>query len=121
MEPIDILLTNLEHFTRSGKNTWKARCPAHEDGTPSLSVKRLYDGRVLIHCHAGCGAASVLDALGLNYGDLYPDSGHYKPIVEEMSHDDWILFLAEKGDIPLSKKDKEVVKQAKIRKLRKGT
>jgi hypothetical protein len=51
-----------------------AACPAHEDRTPSLSIRELPDGRVLIHCHAGCGAADVLTAVGLAFSDLYPPS-----------------------------------------------
>ena len=41
---------------------WKARCPAHEDGTPSLSIAQA-DGRVLVHCFAGCGQERVLAVL----------------------------------------------------------
>ena len=33
---------------------WMARCPAHDDRTPSLSIAQGDDGRVLLKCHAGC-------------------------------------------------------------------
>jgi len=33
---------------------WIARCPAHEDEKPSLSITEAKGGKVLIHCHAGC-------------------------------------------------------------------
>lgn len=49
---------------------WMARCPAHEDRRPSLSVSAGEDGRALVHCHAGCPALSVCSALGLTLGDL---------------------------------------------------
>ena len=49
-----------------------ARCPAHEDRRPSLSVRECDDGRVLINCLAGCGATEVLTAAGLNFSDLFP-------------------------------------------------
>jgi hypothetical protein len=39
-----------------------ARCPAHKDRTPSLSVSER-DGKVLIHCHAGCSQEDVWQAL----------------------------------------------------------
>ena len=47
-------------------------CPAHQDKGPSLAVK---DGRegILLHCHAGCSAESVLTALNLAPADLFPD------------------------------------------------
>jgi hypothetical protein len=55
-----------------------ACCPAHHDGTPSLSLRALDDGRVLLHCFAGCAVEAILDAVGLQFGDLYPDQplGH---------------------------------------------
>lgn len=55
-----------------------AKCPAHDDKSPSLSVRETEDGRVLIHCHAGCGASDVLAAIGLTLADLFPEArGHY--------------------------------------------
>lgn len=40
-----------------------ALCPAHHDRKPSLSVKETSDGRILWHCHAGCGQEEVRNAL----------------------------------------------------------
>ena len=40
----------------------ECRCPAHDDGTPSLSV-RLGDRAILFHCFAGCETTDVLKAL----------------------------------------------------------
>lgn len=54
-----------------------ARCPAHEDRTPSLSVNEGADGRALVYCHAGCEAADIVAALGLQWQDLFPP-GHHK-------------------------------------------
>ena len=34
--------------------TWVARCPAHEDRKPSLSINSGRKGKVLVHCHADC-------------------------------------------------------------------
>jgi putative DNA primase/helicase len=49
------------HARTSGAG-WAARCPAHDDLNPSLSIA-FRDGRVLLHCHAGCTQESVIDAL----------------------------------------------------------
>ena len=38
-------------------------CPAHDDHNPSLSVRGAGDGRVLVHCHAGCSQEAVVSAL----------------------------------------------------------
>ncbi len=46
---------------RSG-SCWMAKCPAHDDHNPSPSIKEL-DGKVLLHCHAGCAQHDVIDAL----------------------------------------------------------
>lgn len=50
---------------------WVARCPGHEDHTPSLSIAEGRDGRVLLRCWAGCDTRAVLEALGLRWADLF--------------------------------------------------
>jgi hypothetical protein len=42
---------------------WMARCPAHDDLKPSLSICDAGDGKVLVRCHAGCKQEQVIDAL----------------------------------------------------------
>jgi hypothetical protein len=57
----------------SDTGSWiKARCPAHEDNTPSLSVKEGRDGRVIVKCHAGCQRDQIITAVGLDPADLEP-------------------------------------------------
>ena len=48
----------------------RARCPAHDDNKPSLSVTRIEDS-VLLHCHAGCDPQDVVGALGMEMRDLF--------------------------------------------------
>ena len=38
---------------RKAGGGWMARCPAHDDRAPSLSIRDADDGKVLVHCHAG--------------------------------------------------------------------
>ena len=71
--PTERVLKRLEGVRRTGPERWMARCPSHEDRTPSLSIRAGDDGRVLIYCFAGCGAYRVLDAVGLDMADLYPE------------------------------------------------
>jgi hypothetical protein len=52
---------------------WRARCPAHADGTPSLSIALGRDGRMLLHCWAGCEVKAILAVLRLRWSDLFPD------------------------------------------------
>ena len=57
-----------------------ACCPAHDDQTPSLSLADGADGRLLLHCHAGCAFTDILAALrgrGLIAGE-----SSFKPIGE---------------------------------------
>jgi putative DNA primase/helicase len=55
--------------------SWMARCPAHDDRKPSLSIRQGDDGKVLVRCHAGCEQAhliTVLRSRGLwEYGDRH--------------------------------------------------
>ena len=48
---------------RKGGSGWTARCPAHDDRTPSLSIGESADGKILVKCFAGCEQAQVIDAL----------------------------------------------------------
>jgi len=75
-EPVDRLLAALAtasgHAPSRNGSSWSARCPAHDDKSPSLSVSQSDDGRALVHCHAGCTAKDVATALGLRMADLMP-------------------------------------------------
>jgi hypothetical protein len=55
-------LERLEGVQRAG-GQWVARCPAHDDREPSLSLAAGADGRLLAHCFAGCTFADVVHAL----------------------------------------------------------
>ncbi|HEV8104887.1 MAG TPA: hypothetical protein VGP69_14245 [Gaiellaceae bacterium] len=68
---VDEFLGELERVRKSGPG-WIARCPAHEDRSPSLSVREGDDGRVLVRCFAGCTTDKVCASLGLRLSDLFP-------------------------------------------------
>lgn len=63
----------------SGPGRWQGLCPAHEDRTPSLSIRLTPEGTVLLHCFAGCPTESVLAALGLEWKDLFPEESEWRP------------------------------------------
>jgi putative DNA primase/helicase len=69
--PVENLVQRL-NAKRSGQG-WKAKCPVHDDHTPSLSISEGADGRALIHCFAGCQTEDVLSALGMSKRDLFTD------------------------------------------------
>ena len=77
MTPLENVLQKLEAKgcpARQRGSGWQARCPAHEDKTPSLSITESADGKVLFHCHAGCQITEIMAAVGLTYNDIFlPD------------------------------------------------
>ncbi|MCZ6834246.1 MAG: AAA family ATPase [Planctomycetota bacterium] len=70
MRPIEAVKSKLEKVKPNGKG-WTACCPAHDDRTPSLSINEGDDGRVLVHCHAGCTSEAICSALGIEQADLF--------------------------------------------------
>lgn len=68
------VLSKLGTAKKRGKE-YICRCPAHEDKTPSLNVSLGDDGKVILHCHAGCQVDDILDKIGLAAKDLFADSG----------------------------------------------
>jgi hypothetical protein len=76
------LLDRLERVRETVSGRWLARCPAHQDKSPSLSIRELDDGRVLVHDFGGCEVGDVLAAVGLTVADLFPQrlpEHAYKP------------------------------------------
>jgi hypothetical protein len=69
--PVENLISHL-HARPCGLG-WKAKCPAHDDRKPSLSINEGADGRALIKCHAGCSTDDVLAALGMTRRDLFQE------------------------------------------------
>lgn len=73
MSIAEVVLQRLDKAREHGAGRWMARCPAHEDRSPSLTVREVGD-RVLLHCFAGCETQAVLEAIGLQWRDLFEAS-----------------------------------------------
>jgi putative DNA primase/helicase len=68
---------------------WVARCPAHDDRTPSLSIREK-GGKILVHCHTGCPQDAVLQELrvrGLWQGLSERSSPHRPQRRDETAHE----------------------------------
>lgn len=81
----------------SGEFIAHCPCPRHKDRHPSLSVGKGDDGRVLLHCHAGCDFFDIVRALGLEAKGLFPPKPQAtKPKLEATypytDEDDKLLF-----------------------------
>jgi hypothetical protein len=74
----DRILPLLQKVRPRGTDRWLAQCPAHEDRTPSLTIRQT-DDRALIRCFAGCSAADIVSAIGLQLSDLFDDCQPTKP------------------------------------------
>ena len=75
---VETLLKRFEVIRKNGHGKWMVGCLFHDDRRPSLSIREMEDGKVLVHCFGcGAGAADVIEALGLSFSDLYPPSAHY--------------------------------------------
>ena len=75
--PIETLIARLDSAKETERGKWVARCPAHDDKSPSLAVKETTDGTILLRCFAGCSAFEVVDAIGLELGDLFPRQDNF--------------------------------------------
>ncbi|MBD8483353.1 virulence-associated protein E [Pseudomonas coleopterorum] len=71
---LEKVISCLDKVRSSGRNRWMARCPAHEDRSPSLAITETSDGVVLLKCFAGCTAHEIVNAIGLEMRDLFPGS-----------------------------------------------
>ena len=103
---LETLIDRLDGAKETGHGKYIARCPAHDDRSPSLAIKDCGDGRILLHCFAGCDVESVLDALGLSFSDIMPERvgemHTYKPVeqrfdarqvLECVSHEVMVICL----------------------------
>jgi hypothetical protein len=99
---LENLLSRLEGLKARGPDRWIARCPAHADRSPSLTIRDLGDGRILLHCFAGCEVLHVLQAIGLDFADLYPERlpGHvHRGIAKPFSSLDALRCLTQESAV----------------------
>jgi len=72
--PIDNILSRFPDAKRNG-NGWRARCPVHDGHSlTSVSISEGDNGTVLLHCFKGCSCKAIVQAIGLNESDLFPDN-----------------------------------------------
>jgi hypothetical protein len=99
----DWYLERLEGIEQRGERDVLARCPAHDDGRPSLHVLEDAQG-LLVHCFAGCSRADVDEALE----DMAPSP---KPVVR-------IAQRRERGEVVARYDYRNAVGDVIFRKLR---
>ena len=75
--PFDEVIRALEDrgltVRHRGSGAAQCQCPTHDDREPSLTVTEADDGRVLLHCHAGCATDRIVEELGMGLADLFAE------------------------------------------------
>ena len=74
---VEMLLLRLKGVRHSPQG-WMAQCPAHQDRNPSLSIRE-GEGKILLHCFAGCTVEAICVALGIKTSDLFAVPGTIQP------------------------------------------
>ena len=131
VDPVFTLLDRLSGVKQNGEQ-WIARCPAHEDRNPSLSIRRGDDGRCLVNCFAGCHVADVVAAVGLELKDLFIPSApeqrktfakirSRKSLVEVLGHELLVLeqihWLAQRVEPPAEDIERGKLAAARIQQV----
>ena len=119
MSDYNKVLSKLEQVRQSG-NKAMAKCPAHDDGSSSLSIKHLDNGKVLIHCFAGCTGEEILSAAGVSWLDIYPEAG-YKPAFDKATREEiesakclmeLVYIWAKDGNLKPTPSDRQAIYKA---------
>lgn len=91
---IENILTRLEKV--KGRNgAYTACCPAHGDKSPSLAIRELDDGRILMKCFANCSVQEIMGAIGMDIGDLFPNVNKDLPQVKRKYYASDLLRVIE--------------------------
>ena len=69
---VEDFILRLDAVRRTSRG-YVARCPAHQDKNPSLSVTECSD-RILLYCFALCETPDIVAAVGLTMADLFFDA-----------------------------------------------
>jgi predicted protein tyrosine phosphatase len=96
---LDNVLARFHRVRRNGEG-WTAQCPAHEDREPSLSVHER-DGKILLHCHAGCSVQAICAAAEIGMSDLFPGKEAAVRVVAEYRYVDEhgkLLYVVERRE-----------------------
>lgn len=97
MTPADKLLPRLDKVRPLKQSQWVACCPAHDDRNPSLKITETGDGTLLLKCWSGCSVAHIVNAVGLELRDIFPNGSQRPtrraPSREAVEHERLIVSL----------------------------
>lgn len=96
--PVRNFIERLEGVKQTASDRWLAKCPSHDDRSPSLSVRDLGD-TFLVKCWAGCGGVEVIEAVGLTAADFYERHGEHTPATDSRYRRKPYLTVRELADV----------------------
>lgn len=70
---LENLINRLQKVKRKSRDSWIACCPAHQDKSPSMTIREVEEGKLLIHCFAGCSIEEITSSIGITLSDLMPE------------------------------------------------
>jgi len=80
------LVKFIQHFNSvkcTSNNKYMAKCPCHDDKNASLSISE-ENGKILLHCFAGCDTQTIVNSIGLTLKDLFiEEQKNKKDILEK--------------------------------------
>lgn len=105
------------HRPKKSGSSYSTRCPAtgHLDKNPSVSVSEGKDGKLLLHCHAGCSLEEICDGLQIKPQELF-NNPHLSPIQEDKHY----TYYDEDG-LPLYRKVRSANKKFRLERFENGT
>lgn len=129
---VDTFLSRLDRVRKTGPDSWLACCPAHADKRPSMSIREVEDGRILVHCFAGCSFEEIAQASGADLDEFFPEKPLYhraKPVrrpfpaadvLEALSLEASVVYfaaahLAQGKPLPEADRDRLNLAQRRIR------
>ena len=92
------ILDRINGVKKTGENQYIACCPAHRDDKPSLSISGS-NGKILLHCQAGCDTQRIVEAIGIQMKDLYiqeRSGGGWELLRDHLYHDEAGSVIAKK-------------------------
>ncbi len=84
---VEAILTRFQCVRRNGNGSYVAKCPAHADKNPSLSIREV-GGKVLLKCFAECTVEAICAAAGIEMADLFSHRASASRVVAAYDYQD---------------------------------
>ena len=77
LRKLEAFVSKLEYARSTGEHKYRARCPAHNDKSPSLDIQIGRTGAIIMICRShGCAPKDIMESVGMSETDLFPEDPH---------------------------------------------